>query len=135
MVTRTSDDWHGCPIRFGAVVFGDIWSLLILRDLVFKGARFYADFLNAGEGISSNILASRLASLEREGIITKTPDETNKSRFLYGLTKKGKGLVPVLLEIIDWSEKWDLQTEVPPEFAEELRKDRKALSKKIATSL
>lgn len=135
MVTRTSNDWHGCPIRYGAVVFGDVWSLLILRDIVFKGARHYADFLKAGEGISTNILATRLARLEAEGVLTKTPDTENKTRYVYGLSDKGKALVPALLEIMDWSERWDERTEVPTEFIDELRRDRKALARKIVESL
>lgn len=135
MVTRTTTSWNGCPIRYGAAVFGDIWSLLILRDLMFKGARHYADFQKAGEGISTNILASRLSKLEREGILSKQKDPENGSRFVYGLTDKGKGLVPVMLEIINWSETWDAQTEVPGDFAEELRKDPKALGEKILSGL
>lgn len=135
MVTRKSDEWSGCPIRYGAVIFGDVWSLLILRDITFKGARHYADFLKAGEGISTNILASRLTRLEEEGILTKVEDPENRARYVYGLTDKGKALVPVLLEIIDWSETWDPQTEVPPEFATELRQDRGALARKIMSEL
>ena len=135
MVTRRSDEWNGCPIRYGAVIFGDVWSLLILRDIAFKGARHYADFLKAGEGISTNILASRLTRLEDEGILTKVEDPENRARYVYGLTDKGKALVPVLLEIIDWSETWDPQTEVPPEFAIELRQDRGALARKIVSEL
>jgi DNA-binding HxlR family transcriptional regulator len=135
MVTKTSSDWHGCPIRYGAVVFGDVWSLLILRDIVFKGARHYADFLNAEEGISTNILAARLARLEAEGVLSKTQDDGNRTRFVYSLTDKGKALVPILLEIMDWSETWDPQTEVPEEFITELRRDRSALATKITSDL
>lgn len=135
MVTRRSEDWHGCPIRYGAVIFGDAWSLLILRDLIFKGARHYADFLNAGEGVSTNILASRLASLEREGVLSKATDPANGTRFVYGLTEKGKDLIPVMLEIMAWSLTWDEVTEIPPEFAAELRGDRAALAERIRAKL
>jgi len=135
MVTKTSDEWSVCPIRYGAVIFGDAWSLLILRDLMFKGARYYADFLKAGEGIATNILASRLARLEDEGILTKTRDPENRTRYAYGLTEKGKALVPIMLEIMDWSEAWDPQTEVPTEFARELRRDRGSLARKIIAEL
>lgn len=135
MVTRTSEIWHGCPIRFGAVVFGDVWSLLILRDIMFKGARHYGDFLNAGEDISTNILASRLASLLKEGILFKTKDPQNGARFTYGLTEKGKALVPVMLEIVNWSETWDEKTEVPETFASELRRDRQSLTETILAEL
>nr|WP_238475558.1 helix-turn-helix domain-containing protein [Rhodophyticola sp. CCM32] len=132
---KSSAEWHGCPIRYGGAIFGDIWSLLILRDIMFKDARHYADFLNAGEGISTNILASRLSKLEAEGILTKAQDPGNKARYLYGLTDKGKGLVPVLLEIMCWSETWDDQTEVPKDFARALKEDRAALVKNTIAKL
>ena len=135
MVTKSSQDWHGCPIRYGSAVFGDVWCLLILRDVMFKGARHYADFLNAGEGISTNILASRLVRLEGEGILHKSADPGHGSRFIYGLTKKGRALVPVMLEIIDWSETWDAQSEVPGDFIKELRDDRGALAARISGGL
>ena len=135
MVTRTSENWHGCPIRYGAVIFGDIWSLLILRDIMFKGAQYYADFLKAGEGISTNILASRLLKLENEGILSKAQEPTNRVRYVYSLTEKGKALVPVMLEIINWSETWDDQTEVPEAFASDLREDRAALARKTIAGL
>jgi len=135
MTKRSTNDWHGCPIRYGAAIFGDHWCLLILRDLMFRGARYYADFINAGEGIATNILATRLAELEDEGILEKRPDPEHGKRFIYSLTKKGLGLIPAMLEIIDWSEKWDGQTEVPRKFATELRRDRTALARKIALEL
>jgi len=135
MTLKTSDDWHGCPVRFGAAVFGDQWCMLILRDLMFKEARHYADFLTAGEGISTNILATRLFHLENEGIIEKRPDPDHGARIIYSLSKKGLGLVPAMLEIMDWSETWDGETEVPKAFAKELRSDRKAFAKKITKKL
>lgn len=109
--------------------------MLILRDLMFKGAKHYADFINAGEGISTNILASRLSRLEEEGIIAKQPDPKHGKRYVYSLTDKGLGLLPALLEIIDWAEIWDANTEVPPEFVKEFRADRSAFVKKITLSL
>jgi len=102
---------------------------------MFKGAKHYADFLNAGEGISTNILAACLVKLETEGVVSKHPDPAHGKRYIYTLTEKGIGLVPALLEIMDWAETWDNQTEVPPEFARELRADRSALAKKIIRNL
>ena len=135
MTKRTTQDWHGCPIRFAAAIFGDNWCLLILRDLMFKGAKYYADFINAGEGISTNILAARLAMLEAEGIIEKHADPDHGKRYIYSLTDKGLGLLPAMLEIIDWSETWDSRTEVPADFSKELKNDRSALAMKITQDL
>lgn len=133
MTKRTTKDWHGCPIRYGAAVFGDPWCLLILRDLMFKDARHFSDFNNAGEGISTNILAARLAMLEEERVIQKTADPKHGKRFIYSLTEKGLGLLPLMLEIIDWAGVWDEQSEVPPAFAKELRQDRAVLARRIAS--
>jgi len=135
MTARTSKDWHGCPIRYSAAIFGDNWCLLIIRDLIFKGARHYADFLNAGEGISTNVLAARLNKLEEEGVVEKCPDPEHGKRFLYTLTEKGISLVPILLEMINWAETWDGQSEVPTDFAIELRKDSSKMAKKIINDL
>ena len=93
----------GCPIRYGMGMFGDKWTLLIIRDMMFMGKRYYNEFLNSEENISTNILADRLACLEKNGIVSKTMDEKNRSKYIYSLTKKGKELLPVMLSIVDWS--------------------------------
>ena len=126
---------HGCPIRFGLGLFGDRWSLLIIRDLMFKGRRFYREFLNAGEGISTNILADRLSRLEDAGIVEKSPDPSHGKRIVYSLTFKGLDLLPVMFAIMDWSEKYDDQTEVPREFIEKLRKRPSTLRREILAKI
>lgn len=102
---------------------------------MFKGARYYGDFLKAGEEISTNILASRLTRLEGDGIIQKKSDPEHGSRFIYSLTDKGLSMVPIMMEIIDWAETWDAQTEVPKEFIDELRADRNQMAKRIVSDL
>ena len=84
---------HGCPIRYGLGLFGDRWSLLIIRDLMFKGRCHYGEFLSAGEGISTNILAERLERLETSGIVTKSRDPLHGKKFVYRLTDKGLDLI------------------------------------------
>lgn len=69
-----------CPINFGLEIFGDRWSLLIVRDLMFKGKRYYGDFLEGEERISTNILADRLLLLENSGIITRAVDPANRRK-------------------------------------------------------
>lgn len=135
MALKTSNDWHGCPIRFGSVILGDPWSMLILRDIIFKGRKYYADFLNAGEGISTNILANRLSSLRAEGILNRKKEPQSGIRVVYSLTDKGLDLIPAMLAIMDWSEKWDDQTEVPADFATKLRHDRDGLIQEVKESL
>ena len=135
MVDKKTRDWSGCPVRFGMSQFGDKWSFLIIRDLMFKGRKYYHEFIYAGEGISTNILASRLADLENNGIITKRRDPQKGSRYLYRLTKKGVDLMPMMLAMIDWSEKYDSGTEVPKRFIDQLRNNPDQLQQEIIENL
>ncbi len=93
----------GCPITFGLDVFGDRWTLLVIREIMLKGNKTYSQFLEADEGIATNILIDRLKHLEAEGIITKTRDPDNRRSFIYALTAKGFDLAPIILAIVHWS--------------------------------
>jgi len=114
----------GCPIAFSLDLFGDRWSLLIIRDIAFKGRKSFGEFLTAGEGIATNVLAERLERLEGAGVITKRRDPDNGTRFVYGLTERGIDLVPLLLEMIAWSGRHDRRTAVSKEFLRELESNR-----------
>ena len=116
-----------CPIRFVMGVFGDRWSLLIIRDMMFRGSTRFQDFLRAGEGISTNILSDRLDRLEAQQIISRRKDPANGRQVLYELTDKGRDLLPVMLAVIDWAEKYDPDTHVSPEFAQRVRSDPSAV--------
>jgi DNA-binding HxlR family transcriptional regulator len=83
-------------------MFGDRWSLLIVRDLMVRGFRTFRDFHESGEGIATNILADRLRKLEAGGIIIAEVQETDGRRVNYRLTEKGIDLAPVLLELLIW---------------------------------
>lgn len=93
----------GCPINLGLEVFGDKWTLLIIRDLMFAGKRRYREFLASDEAISSNILADRLARLVEMGILTRTDDPNHRLKAIYSLTEKGIDLLPILAQISRWS--------------------------------
>ncbi|MEM8679203.1 MAG: helix-turn-helix domain-containing protein [Planctomycetota bacterium] len=90
-----------CPITRVLDVMGDKWTLLLVRDLL-KGKTRYDEFLSSPEGISTNVLADRLARLVAEGIATKTPYQHNPVRYEYRLSKKGKELGPVVKAMYDW---------------------------------
>ncbi len=92
-----------CPVNFAVEAIGDKWSLVILRDIIFWGKRTYGEFLRSDEKIATNILANRLEYLEREGLITKSPHETDKRKDVYGVTERGLDLVPMFIEMIAWS--------------------------------
>ncbi len=103
----TADIRSHCPVNYGLEIFGDRWSLLIVRDIVFAGKRTYGEFLKSEEGFATNILAARLAFLEEQGILRKAPDPSDGRRDLYSLTEKGLDLIPVLLRIVLWSAQHD----------------------------
>jgi DNA-binding HxlR family transcriptional regulator len=92
-----------CPINLSLEIFGDSWTLLVLRDLMFGGKRHFRELLQSDEGISSNILADRLARLVEQGLLTRSDDPTHKQKAIYSLTERGIALLPVLLEIGAWS--------------------------------
>jgi DNA-binding HxlR family transcriptional regulator len=92
----------GCPINLSLEVFGDRWSLLIIRDMMFGGKRHFRELLRSEEGISSNILADRLRKLLGEGMITRADDPTHKQKAIYSLTGKAIDLVPVFAQLGAW---------------------------------
>lgn len=126
---------YGCPIRFAAGVLGDRWSLMIIRDLMFKNRKYYGEFLSAGEGISTNILANRLTKLETENVINKSLDPEHGKRYIYTLTDKGRALLPVLLSMLEWASVYDDATEMPRQYVKKLREDRSSLSREILNNL
>jgi DNA-binding HxlR family transcriptional regulator len=124
-----------CPINFALEIFGDKWSLLVIRDLMLKGKKTYGEFLDSEEKIATNILAGRLIMLEDAGLIKCRRDRKNKSRYNYSLTQKGIDLVPVMLEIIRWSAIHDKKTSATKEFAGRIKIDRESLIKEITNRI
>lgn len=105
-----------CPIDYALEVFGDRWTLLILRDLMLSGKRHYRELMTSKEGIATNILASRLRKMETDGLIIRKQNPEDKRQIFYELTEKALDLVPVLLEISRWSAIYDKHTAAPPEL-------------------
>src|SRR6185436_3795912 len=95
-----------CPINLSLEIFGDSWTLLVLRDLMFGGKRHFRELLQCDERISSNILADRLARLVEHGLLTKTDDPTHKQKSIYSLTEKGIALLPIVVQIGAWGSRW-----------------------------
>jgi DNA-binding HxlR family transcriptional regulator len=116
----------GCPVSISLELFGDRWSLLIIRDLMVRGHRTFKDFQQSGEGIATNILSDRLRRLEAAGILTAEPEEEDRRRVGYRLTKKGIDLAPVLLELLIWGARHE-QTGAPCEVIEEMARNRQAV--------
>ena len=95
-----------CPINLSQEIFGDSWTLLVLRDLMFGGKRHFRELLQSDEGISSNILADRLARLVEQGLLTRSEDPTHKQKAIYSLTEKAIALLPVIVQIGAWGSRW-----------------------------
>jgi len=95
-----------CPLSGFLDFLGDKWSLLIIRDLMFNNKNTFGDFLKSKEGIATNILTSRLVTLEENGFIKKLKDKENKKVPIYKLTKKGQELQPILVEVYLWTDKY-----------------------------
>lgn len=92
----------GCPVSVSLEVFGDRWSLLVVRDLMVRGYRTFKQFFESGEGIASNVLADRLQRLEKSGIIRAEREKNDNRRINYRLTEKGIDLAPVMLDLLIW---------------------------------
>ena len=100
-----------CPVALSLDIFGDRWTLLVIRDLFFGRTRF-KEFAASPEGIPTNILTDRLERLLARGIIEQIPAEDGTKRLAYRLTKKGKALGSILRAMRDWGLAWDKSTRV-----------------------
>jgi DNA-binding HxlR family transcriptional regulator len=107
MIENRPERRSTCPINASLEVLGDRWSLLIVRDMIFAGARTYKDFLSSDEKIATNILANRLVRLQDFGIVTSAPDSRDKRSLIYRLTTKGIELAPVLMELSRWGTRYE----------------------------
>lgn len=104
---------EACSIKRTLDVLGERWTLLVLRD-AFYGVRRFEDF-QRHIGCARNILSSRLATLVEEGILGREPYREPKSRprYEYRLTEKGRDLLPILLALMQWGDRWETGPEGP----------------------
>lgn len=113
-VCRVGSHGQYCPVSRGADLFGDRWTILIVRELQFGSLRF-GEFERGLPGISRSVLSQRLRHLTHIGIIEPVPDETG-----YRLTAVGVQLKPVLRALGDWVAEWLLGDPSPAELDPEL---------------
>jgi DNA-binding HxlR family transcriptional regulator len=98
----TDEPRSGCPINAAVEVFGDRWTLLVLRDIAFGDKRYFRELqAGSGEGIASNILADRLKKLVALGLLTRE-DVRSGQRARYSLTEPAIQLVPVFAQVGSW---------------------------------
>lgn len=92
-----------CPITNTLDIFGDKWTLLVVRDL-FAGCKTYGEFQASPENIPTNLLADRLKRLEQHHVVTRTPYQERPTRYAYELTEKGRSLGVILNALSHWGE-------------------------------
>ncbi len=93
-----------CPISTGLEILGDRWTLLVIRDMMFAGKRHFREFLQSEEGVSSNVLADRLAMLVERGLVTRRDDPSHAQKAIYSLTEAGIALLPVIAALSQWTQ-------------------------------
>lgn len=131
MRTRELQRRSDCPISYALDLFGDKWTLLIIRDMLFKKKRRFGQFAESEEKISTNILADRLTRLEVEGLVTREADPENGRQVVYALTTKALDLAPMLIEMILWSAKYDPHSAADRAFIRSAKSDREQLIRDV----
>ena len=116
-------DAETCGLPLALEVMGERWSFLLLRA-AFNGLSHFEEFL--GIGIARNILASRLAKLVEHGILVRAPQEDDRRKVTYALTRKGIDLLPAMLALRQWGETYGLGVPSNPVLVD--RRDRQPIA-------
>lgn len=101
MLGRTYDA-EVCSAARALEMVGERWTLLIVRNALFAGAKRFTDFRSLG--IATNVLATRLDSLVSAGILERS--EASDANVEYLLTRKGRELATVLVALTEWGDRW-----------------------------
>lgn len=123
-----------CPISFSLDIFGDKWTLMILRDIMFYDRFRFSDFMPQ-EHIATNILADRLTKLESAGAIEKQRDAKRKNQYIYSATPKGEALLPLLIEMTLWGLEYDPESLASKEFIERAQTNKQKVVREISRSI
>lgn len=121
---KREENKSNCPINLTVELFGDTWSLLIIRDMIALGKKTFGEFLQSEERIGPSVLAERLAHLENKGIIAKKPSETDKRKNIYSLTEKGLNVIPIIYEFAVWGSLNTQTPNAPQEWFKSLEHDK-----------
>jgi len=101
-----------CPVVFSLDIFGDKWTIVVLRDILLFNKSHFREFLASKERIASNILSSRLEQLVKNGMLVKLNDEKNKSAAIYVPTQKTLDLLPMIIEMMKWGTRYNPDTDL-----------------------
>ncbi len=104
-MTRSYETQQQCPVARSLDILGDRWTLLLIRDLL-RGTSRFSDLLQSLDGVSPNLLSTRLKALERDDIIERSFYSEHPPRAEYRLTAKGEALRPAIQAIYEWGERY-----------------------------
>ncbi|MEM9195211.1 MAG: helix-turn-helix domain-containing protein [Myxococcota bacterium] len=124
-----------CPINHAVEILGDRWTMLVVRDMVFHHKASFSELRAMPEGIATNVLSNRLARLEAANVITKGSDPEDGRRNIYELTDHGRGLIPILLDLMVWSRTHTDDVDVSMDVVRKIRQDRDAAVAEIERRL
>ncbi len=120
-----------CPIVFSLDLFGDKWSLVILRDILMRDKSHFRELLASEERIASNILSDRLESLVHNGLLTREEDPSNRSAAIYRPTEKALALLPMLFELMRWGIAYNPDADTSGPVMRQLMSDPQGLRARI----
>ncbi|MBB6670385.1 winged helix-turn-helix transcriptional regulator [Cohnella nanjingensis] len=119
-----------CPIVYSLDIWGDSWSLVILRDILIHNKRYFREFLASREGIATNILSNRLQTLTDAGLLNKI-EGTNRAQTMYRPTQMALDLFPVVFSIMNWGLKYNPNTDMSIPIMQELQADEGKLHRRL----
>jgi len=131
---RSSGKSH-CPINYGLEIFGDPWSLLVVRDIVYFGKDTFNEFLASEEAIAPSVLSARLEQLVAAGMLSKDKDPDDRRRVAYNLTEPGLRVIPILVEIADWGVEADPDTGAPMDWVARVRANKPEMIERITETV
>jgi DNA-binding HxlR family transcriptional regulator len=135
MSTQVQSHRSSCPVSCALDILGDKWTLLVLRDILFKRKRYFREFLTSPEKIASNILADRLRKLEAAGMILRRYDPSNGCKIAYSVTEKGIDLIPAILELLRWGAKHEVADSKHDQLIEQFDRNPEQVIAEIRLSL
>lgn len=131
---RSSGKSH-CPINLGLETFGDPWTLLVVRDIVYFGKHTFNEFLASEEAIAPSVLSARLDQLVEAGMLSKGKDPADGRRVAYNLTEQGLRAIPILIEFADWGVEADPDTGAPMDWIAAVRANKPEMIERIAETV
>lgn len=105
LVLHKTYDTQDCSAARALEIVGERWSLLILRDAMFRGYTRYSQFQRS-LGVATNVLAARLDDFVAAGLMERRGDGTAGDPVEYVLTRKGLEIKPVIVALTEWGDRW-----------------------------